>query len=99
VLYDGVREVGDRFDVDVTILHLGEARFGVTGPVRYSMTAEDGIELCRSVQPRTVVPVHYEGWSHFHQGREGIERALASAPDIAPRFRIVSLGTATDVSM
>ena len=39
VLYRGVREVADRLDVDVAILHLGEVQFPITGPVRYSMTA------------------------------------------------------------
>jgi L-ascorbate metabolism protein UlaG (beta-lactamase superfamily) len=38
VLYDGVRDVARRLDVDVAILHLGGARFTVTGPVRYTMT-------------------------------------------------------------
>ncbi len=39
VLYDGVREVARRFDVSVALLHLGHARFSVTGPLRYSMVA------------------------------------------------------------
>ena len=32
VLYNGVREVADRLDVDVAILHLGEVQFPITGP-------------------------------------------------------------------
>ena len=42
VLYDGVREVARRLDVDLAVLHLGAVRFGLTGPIRYSMTAHDG---------------------------------------------------------
>ena len=26
------------------------------------------------------IPIHYEGWKHFRQGREAIERELAEAP-------------------
>jgi hypothetical protein len=26
-----------------------------------------------------VVPIHYEGWAHFTEGREAIERAFANA--------------------
>jgi L-ascorbate metabolism protein UlaG (beta-lactamase superfamily) len=59
-------------------------RFGLTGPVRYSMTAQDAVELCRLLRPRHAVPVHYEGWSHFSQGQEGIARALAAADDDTP---------------
>ena len=70
VLFDGVREVADRLHVDVALLHLGGVRFPITGPLHYTMTIDDGIELCRSIRPRVAIPVHYEGWSHFRQGRD-----------------------------
>ena len=77
VLYDGVREVAVRLQVGTALLHLGGVRFPVSGPVRYTMTARDAVELCRDVRPRTVIPVHYEGWSHFREDRAAIERELA----------------------
>jgi len=93
VLYDGVREVADRVEVDVAVLHLGEVRFPVTGPIRYSMTAEQGVELCGLLEPRVAVPVHYEGWSHFQEGRAAVEAVVAAAPaDVRDRFRLVDLG-------
>jgi L-ascorbate metabolism protein UlaG (beta-lactamase superfamily) len=96
VLYDGVRTVADRLTVSLAVLHLGEARFPITGPVRYTMTAADGVDLCRAVRPRTVIPVHYEGWSHFRQGRAAIEQALASAPDVRDSFRLLPIGAGKD---
>lgn len=92
VVYDGVRSVAKQLTVSLAVLHLGEARFPITGPVRYTMTAADGIELCRTIRPRTVVPVHYEGWSHFRQGRTAIEQALADAPDVRDSFQILPIG-------
>lgn len=80
VLYDGVREVARRIDVGTAIVHLGSVHFPITGPVKYTMTAGDAIQLCRLLEPRTTVPVHYEGWSHFKEGRRQIERAIAGAP-------------------
>ena len=80
VLYDGVRQVADRLQVDTALLHLGGVRFGVSGPVRYTMTAKDAVELCRLVRPRTAIPIHYEGWTHFRQGRAAIDREFARAP-------------------
>jgi L-ascorbate metabolism protein UlaG (beta-lactamase superfamily) len=63
------------------------------------MTANDAVELCEVLRPRTVIPVHYEGWSHFRQGRQEIERALASAPaDTRQSFRLLPIGTATDIA-
>ena len=85
VLYNGVRDVADRLDVDVAILHLGEVQFPITGPVRYSMTARDAVELCRTLRPRVAIPVHYEGWSHFHEGRDAIEREISRAAERTAR--------------
>ncbi len=79
VLYDGIRQVGGRCEVGTVLLHLGAVQFGISGPVRYTMTGRDGVELCSLLRPRTIVPVHYEGWSHFRQGRAGIESAFSSA--------------------
>ena len=45
VLYDGVRQVADRLQVATAVLHLGCVCFPVTGPVRYSMTAQEAVEL------------------------------------------------------
>jgi L-ascorbate metabolism protein UlaG (beta-lactamase superfamily) len=98
VLYDGVREVADRLDIDVAILHLGGVRFPVTGPLRYTMTGRDAVELCELVQPRVIVPLHYEGWSHFREGRDGVERAFAQAPeDLRQRVRWLPIGEPVDL--
>ena len=93
VLYDGVRQVADRLQVDTALLHLGGVRFPVTGPVRYTMTARNAVELCRLISPRTAIPIHYEGWKHFQQSRESIERAFAHAPqDVRRRIRWLPIG-------
>jgi len=98
VLYDGVRAVADRLTVGTALLHLGGVRFPVTGPVRYSMTARDAIELCSLVRPRTAIPVHYEGWKHFQEDRAAIEREFESAPaDVRHSIRWLPIGVATDV--
>jgi L-ascorbate metabolism protein UlaG (beta-lactamase superfamily) len=97
VLYDGVRRVAGRVEVGVALLHLGGVRFPVTGPLRYSMTAREAVELCRLVHPRIAIPVHYEGWAHFQEGRAAIERALEAAPDVAERVRWLPLGEAVEV--
>ncbi|SFR24455.1 L-ascorbate metabolism protein UlaG, beta-lactamase superfamily [Lentzea waywayandensis] len=96
VLYDGVREVAGRVEVDLALLHLGGVRFPITGPLRYTMTAADAVNLCRQLRPRTVVPVHYEGWQHFHQGRAAVEQAFAAAPDVGALARWLPLGPGTD---
>jgi len=94
VLYDGVREVPQRLSVGTAILHLGGVRFPVSGPFRYTMTAQDAIELTRIAQPRTAIPIHYEGWKHFREGRGAIEREFAAAGE---PLTWLPLGEAVDV--
>jgi L-ascorbate metabolism protein UlaG (beta-lactamase superfamily) len=98
VLFDGVREVARRLHVGTALLHLGGVRFSVTGPLRYTMTAEDAVELCRLMAPRVIVPIHYEGWSHFRERRAAIDRAFAQAPDEIQRsVRFLPLGSAMEL--
>jgi L-ascorbate metabolism protein UlaG (beta-lactamase superfamily) len=82
VLYDGVREVPQRLDVGTAILHLGGVRFPVSGPLRYTLTGRDAAELASSLGARTVVPLHFEGWAHFREGREAAEAALAGVDGV-----------------
>ena len=52
------------------------------------MTAADAVEVCGLVKPHTAIPIHYEGWKHFRQGRDAIEAEFARAPeDIRSRVR------------
>ena len=95
VLYDEVRKVPERLDVGTVLLHLGGVRFPVTGPLRYTMTAREAIELVRLIRPRRVVPIHYEGWKHFREGRGAAERAFAAAPaEVRDSVRWLPIGEA-----
>jgi L-ascorbate metabolism protein UlaG (beta-lactamase superfamily) len=79
VWFGGVAEIGRRFDIGTALLHFGGVQFPITGPVRYTMTAAEGVRAVRELGLGTVVPVHYEGWRHFRQGRGDIEEAFADA--------------------
>jgi L-ascorbate metabolism protein UlaG (beta-lactamase superfamily) len=98
VLYDGVRQVADRLRVGTALLHLGGVRVPISGPLRYTMTAREAVELCGLLQPHTVIPIHYEGWKHFREGRDAIEREFADAPEnVRERIRWLPIGVATEV--
>jgi L-ascorbate metabolism protein UlaG (beta-lactamase superfamily) len=100
VLYHEVREVPERLQVGTAILHLGGVQFPVTGPVRYTMTAKDAVELCGLLHAHTVIPLHYEGWKHFRQGRDAIERELATAPaEVRDSVRWSPIGRPVDLTV
>ncbi len=100
VLYDGVRDVAGRLSVSTALLHVGAVRFPITGPVRYTLSAREAAELCALIRPRTAIPIHYEGWKHFRQGREDVERAFAAAPeDVRRSIRWLPIGSAVEVAV
>jgi len=64
------------------------------------MNAREGVELCRLAGPHTAIPIHYEGWKHFRQGREPIEREFAKAPaDVQRALRWLPIGAATALAV
>lgn len=99
VLHRRLRATAEAMSVDVLLVHAGGVRFPVTGPVRYTMTGRRVARLIDLVRPRAAVPVHYEGWSHFQDGRAGLERALAAAAeDTRRRVRWLTPGSPTDLA-
>ncbi|MFI6818662.1 MBL fold metallo-hydrolase [Nonomuraea sp. NPDC050328] len=82
------------------LLHLGGVGFPLTGRLRYTMTARQAVRLCEKAVPRTVLPVHYEGWQHFRQDREDVERDLRRAPRwVGGLFHWLPLGTPDPVTV
>ena len=99
VLYDGVREVADRVDVGTAVLHLGGVRFPVSGPLRYTMTASDAVELCSRLEAHTILPIHYEGWKHFREDRAAAQQAFDAAPPaVRDHVRWLTLGEPTEIA-
>jgi L-ascorbate metabolism protein UlaG (beta-lactamase superfamily) len=80
VVHRRLREVGRRCDVGTIVAHLGGVRFGLTGPLHYTMRGRDLATLRDWIRPHRMIPVHYEGWSHFHDDRASVERALLTDP-------------------
>ena len=96
VWFAGVPEVGHRFEVGTALLHLGGVRFPITGPVRYTMNAAEGVRTVRELGIGTVLPIHYEGWGHFREGREAVVEEFGRA-GLGDRLTWLSPGEATPV--
>ena len=100
VLYDGVREVPRRLRVGTALVHLGGVRFPITGPLRYTLTAAQAVELLGLLRPQVAIPIHYEGWKHFRQGRDAVAAELARAPeDVRGRVRWIPIGEPADLTV
>jgi L-ascorbate metabolism protein UlaG (beta-lactamase superfamily) len=78
---DAVREVAGRFaPVDTAVLFAGAPRF----PVLFDnqvivLDSAMAAEAAQILGARRVVPVHYDSWAHFTEGREQLEAAFTAA--------------------
>jgi L-ascorbate metabolism protein UlaG (beta-lactamase superfamily) len=79
VWYEEVAEVAERFRPRVVFLFMGAARVPEVGPDHLTFTAEEGIMLARAMPEAVIVPLHYEGWEHFSEGRGAIEETFKAA--------------------
>ena len=79
VWYEGVGEVGQRFSVDVAVLNAGAAKVAVAGPSPLTFTAADAVTLARAWPKAAIVPLHFEGWTHFTEGAAELREAFARA--------------------
>lgn len=98
VWYDGVAEVARRFEVRAAMLHLGAARVPEVGPFHLTMTAAEAVEAARAFADASIIPLHFEGWAHFSEGREEIARAFAAA-GLSSRLRWPEAGRTIQVAL
>ena len=96
VWYEDLREIGRRFSIRVALLFMGAARVAAVGPWHLTLTAAEGVEAARALEEATIVPLHYEGWAHFSESREDIERAFGGA-GLSHRLRWVPPAHPTEV--
>ena len=94
VWYDGLEEIARRADVRVAFLFMGAARVREVGPAHLTMTADEGVLAARALPHAAVVPLHYEGWAHFSEGRTDVDRAFAAA-GLSERLRWLVPGQRT----
>lgn len=98
VWYDGVAEVGRRFPPKIAILFMGAARVREAGSHHLTFTAEEGVTAARAFPGAAIVPLHFEGWAHFSESRQDIERAFAQA-GLADRLHWPVPGGALELSL
>jgi L-ascorbate metabolism protein UlaG (beta-lactamase superfamily) len=88
-----VREIARRTGaVDVTVLFAG----AVSVPHRFdgaylTLSSERAAEATKILGARTVVPVHFEGWTHFTQGADAL-RAAFVGNQLADRLVLLERG-------
>lgn len=78
---DLVTEIAERFGpVDTAVLFAGAPRFSVLfDGALIVLDSAQAADAAKILGARRVVPVHYDGWAHFTEGRDELAAAFANA--------------------
>jgi len=87
-----VDEIADRFPaIDVALLFAGAARTPLMDGAPLTLTSEWAAAAAVRLAAPHVLPVHFEDWEHFSEGRATLSPAFAAA-GIADRLRLLERG-------
>ncbi|MGC4938917.1 MBL fold metallo-hydrolase [Kribbella sp. DT2] len=76
-----VQEIADRFGpIDTALLFAGAPRIpALFDGIPLVLDSAQAAEAARLLDARRVVPVHYDSWSHFSEGRDELVAAFTAA--------------------
>ncbi|MGF7042603.1 MBL fold metallo-hydrolase [Mucilaginibacter lappiensis] len=94
VFYDGIKEVAERFKPKYIFIFAGAAK--PRGPFNVTMGTNDAIDTAFAFPEATIIPVHFEGWSHYTETGEMLRQSF-SALGIAERLKILKAGVKTEL--
>ena len=98
VFFEELQEIPQRYQIGTALLHFGAAHFDVLGPAYLTFTAAEGVRFAQALGEAIVMPIHYEGWAHFTEGRAQIEQAFAAA-GLEQQLRFLPLGQPVLIDM
>jgi L-ascorbate metabolism protein UlaG (beta-lactamase superfamily) len=92
VFYDGVKEVAEKFRPQYVFIFAGAAK--PRGPFNVTMGTNDAIDTAFAFPDATIIPVHFEGWSHYTETGEMLQQSF-NALGIGPQLKILAPGVKT----
>jgi Predicted Zn-dependent hydrolases of the beta-lactamase fold len=98
VWFKGIPEIAQHFRIGTAILHIGRASFPITGPVWFTFSAKEAVQVVKALNPQTAIPIHYEGWKHFREPRAQAEKEFLAA-GIKDKVQWLPLGQPFDLEI
>jgi L-ascorbate metabolism protein UlaG (beta-lactamase superfamily) len=91
VFFEGIEEVAKRWQPGNVFVFAGAAK--PRGPFNVTMGSNDVLDTAAAFPQSRIIPLHFEGWSHFTENSETLQRSFA-ALGIADRLTILPPGQA-----
>lgn len=77
----------NQFKIKYAFLHLGGVKFPLTFGLRYTLSLKEAESLARIIEPQTIIPIHYKGWTHFKE-HQTPNKNIWSA-DLSPKVMLL----------
>lgn len=94
VFYDGIKEVAEKFKPQYVFIFAGAAK--PRGPFNVTMGTNDAIDTAFAFPDATIIPVHFEGWSHYTETGEMLQQSF-NALGIGGQLKILTPGVKTSL--
>lgn len=92
VFYEGVEQVARRFKPSYVFVFAGAAQ--PRGPFNLTMDTNDTLDTAAAFPTATIIPVHFEGWSHYTETGQMLKQSF-TVLGIADRLKILERGKKT----
>ena len=64
-------------DISVALLNIGKVMVPLPdGPLQATLDGVQAVKLFRDIEADVLVPMHFESWAHFTEGRSELEQAF-----------------------
>jgi L-ascorbate metabolism protein UlaG (beta-lactamase superfamily) len=94
VFYEGITEVARKYKPEYVFIFAGAAKPAT--PFILTMDSNDAIDTANAFPEATIIPIHFEGWSHYSESKEMLIQSFG-ALGIIERLRILPPGKAVEL--
>jgi len=98
VWFNKLREIGERFKIGTAIVHIGGVQFPIMGPIRFTLNAREALRVTQALNPRVMIPIHYEGWKHFKESGNDAKKVFDES-EFKGKIRWLPIGNTEDVEI
>lgn len=94
VLFNGTDEIARRCRIGTALLHLGRVQLAPMGDLVFSLSASAAARYGQALGLQTLIPLHFDGWAHFTEGRAAADASFEHTP-MRAKVRWLETGVAT----
>jgi L-ascorbate metabolism protein UlaG (beta-lactamase superfamily) len=99
VYFKGIDEVARRFTIDIGIFHVGSVQFRyLTGFGQYTMDSKDLLKAVKVLNPNSIIPIHYKGWTHFKEKETTLKKVMATNDAVNRKAIFLTSGVQATIS-